>query len=128
MGTFALSSGHYGAFYQKAQKVRMLIKQDFLAAFKEVDAILGPITPSTAYKIGEKCNDPISMYLGDIFSIPANLAGLPAMSMPGGMIDGLPVGIQLIGRSFEEATLLRIAHHYQQVTDWHTQIPADFLT
>ncbi len=123
IGTFALSSGFYGSFYRKAQKMKMLIANDFEQAFESCDLILGPITPTVAYRLGEKTSDPVSMYLGDIFSIPANLAQLPALSMPGGMIDGLPVGIQLIGPRWQEGLLLQAAHAYQQVTDWHQRIP-----
>jgi len=119
IGTYALSAGYYDAYYIQAQKVRRLIKQDFVAAFNDVDVILGPTTPSPAFALGAKNNDPITMYLEDIFTIPANLAGLPAMSLPAGFVDGLPVGFQLIGNDFSEARLLNIAHKFQSETDWH---------
>jgi aspartyl-tRNA(Asn)/glutamyl-tRNA(Gln) amidotransferase subunit A len=124
IGTYALSAGYYDAYYLKAQKVRNLISQDFKAAFESVDVILGPTTPTTAFKHGENSDDPVAMYLNDIFTIPANLAGLPALSAPCGFVDGLPVGLQLVGNYFDEARLLNIAHQYQQVTDWHRQLPA----
>ncbi len=124
IGTYALSAGYYDAYYIKAQKVRNLISQDFSQAFEQVDVILGPTTPTTAFKQGENSDDPVAMYLNDIFTIPANLAGLPALSAPCGFVDGLPVGLQLVGNYFEEGRLLNIAHQYQQVTDWHTQVPA----
>ncbi len=114
MGTYALSSGYYDAYYLKAQKVRQLVSDDFRQAFKEVDVILGPTTPTTAFKIGEKASDPIQMYLSDIYTIAVNLAGLPGMSIPAGSIDGLPVGVQLIGNYFNEAKLLNVAHIYQR--------------
>ena len=124
VGTYALCAGYYDAYYNKAQQIRRLIQQDFLQAFDEVDLILGPTTPHTAFKIGEKNNDPVSMYMEDIFTLSLNLAGLPGMSVPCGTVNGLPVGMQLIGNYFDEARLLNIAHQFQQVTDWHTQTPA----
>lgn len=123
IGTYALSAGYYDAYYLKAQRVRNLISQDFRSAFENVDVILGPTTPTPAFKLGENSDDPVAMYLNDIFTIPANLAGLPALSAPCGQVEGLPVGLQLVGNYFEEARLLNIAHQYQQVTDWHRQIP-----
>ncbi len=126
VGTYALSAGYYDAYYLKAQQVRRLIRDDFVQAFKEVDIIMGPTAPGTAFKLGERCDDPVTMYLSDIYTIAANLAGLPGMSIPAGMVDGLPVGLQLIGNDFEEARLLNAAHRYQQVSDWHTQMPAGF--
>lgn len=126
MGTYALSSGYYDAYYLKAQKIRRLISDDFEKAFKEVDIIMGPTTPTPAFKLGEKSNDPVSMYLSDIYTISVNLAGLPGMSIPTGFVDGLPVGIQLISNYFTEARLLNIAHKYQQVTKWHEQMPDQF--
>ncbi len=125
IGTYALSAGYYDAYYLKAQKVRNLISQDFTQAFENVDVILGPTTPTPAFKQGENSDDPVAMYLNDIFTIPANLAGLPALSAPCGFVEGLPVGLQLIGNYFDEARLLNIAHQFQQVTDWHLQMPAD---
>jgi aspartyl-tRNA(Asn)/glutamyl-tRNA(Gln) amidotransferase subunit A len=126
IGTYALSAGYYDAYYLKAQKVRGLIRQDFMDAFKKVDVIMGPTSPTPAFKLGEKTNDPISMYLSDIYTIAVNLAGLPGMSIPAGFVNHLPVGLQLIGNFFEEARLLNVAHHYQKVTDWHTRTPKDF--
>ncbi len=126
MGTYALSAGYYDAYYIKAQQVRRLIRDDFVKAFEEVDVILGPTTPDTAFKLGEKADDPVSMYLSDIYTIAVNLAGLPGMSIPCGMVNGLPAGLQLIGNYFEEGRLLNVAHQYQQVTDWHQQVPAGF--
>jgi len=126
VGTFALSSGYYDDYYIKAQKIRQLISQEHHQAFKEVDVILGPTTPSPAFKVGEKINDPISMYLMDIYTIPNNLAGFPGISIPAGFVEGLPVGVQLTGHYFAEAKLLNAAHQYQQVTDWHLQIPEGY--
>ncbi len=126
MGTYALSAGYYDAYYIKAQKVRRLISEDFKRALSEVDVIMGPVAPSTAFGIGEKIGNPIEMYLSDIYTIAINLAGVPAMSIPAGFVSGLPVGLQLIGNYFSEARLLNIAHQYQQVTDWHQQMPKGF--
>ena len=123
VGAFALSSGYYDAYYRKAQQVRRLIKNDFLEAFKSVDAILGPTTPGPAFRIGENAHDPQSMYLQDIYTISANLAGLPAISLPAGFIEDLPAGIQLIGNYFDEATLLNLGHQFQGRTEWHKQAP-----
>ena len=125
-GTYALSEGYYDAYYLKAQKTRRLISQDFRNAFEQVDIILSPTTPTTAFAQGEKSNDPIAMYLADIFTISTNLAGLPALSIPAGFIDELPIGLQLIGNYFDEAKLFNVAHQYQQVTDWHQRQPALF--
>ena len=122
-GTYVLSAGYYDAYYLKAQKVRQLIAQDFRDAFKEVDVLMGPTTPTPAFAIGAKMADPITMYLNDIYTIGANLAGLPALSIPCGLVAGLPVGLQLIGTHFAEGTLLKAAHAYQRETDWHRQIP-----
>ncbi|MDE3738425.1 Asp-tRNA(Asn)/Glu-tRNA(Gln) amidotransferase subunit GatA [Pseudomonas resinovorans] len=126
VGTYALSAGYYDAYYLKAQKIRRLIKNDFVSAFNEVDVILGPTTPNPAWKLGEKNNDPVAQYLEDIYTITANLAGLPGLSMPAGFIDGLPVGVQLLAPYFQESRLLNVAHQYQQATDWHTRAPAGF--
>jgi len=126
MGTYALSTGYYDAYYLKAQKIRRLISEDFKAALATVDVIMGPVTPSTAFGIGEKMDDPIAMYLSDIYTIAINLAGLPAMSIPAGFVANMPVGLQLIGDYFAEDRLLNIAHQYQQVTDWHNFIPTGF--
>ena len=125
-GTYVLSSGYYDAYYLQAQKIRRLIANDFTRAFQEVDVIMGPTSPTTAFKLGEKTSDPVSMYLSDIYTIAVNLAGLPAMSIPAGFVEQLPVGLHIIGKHFAESYLLNIAHQYQQVTDWHKQIPAEF--
>ena len=123
IGTYALSAGYYDAYYLKAQQLRRLIKEDFQQAFESVDFILAPTTPEPAFEIGAKTDDPVSMYLQDIYTISLNLAGLPGLSLPVGFVDGLPVGMQLIGNYFDEAGLLATAHAYQQVTDWHQQRP-----
>ena len=125
-GTYVLSAGYYDAYYLKAQKVRQLISDDFKSAFKNVDVIAGPTAPTTAFAIGEKTDDPVTMYLNDIYTIGANLAGLPGISVPCGFVDGLPVGLQLVGPHFAEETILACAHQYQQLTDWHTKGPEDF--
>ena len=125
VGAYALSAGFYDAYYKKAQQVRRLIKNDFAAALQEVDLIAGPVTPTPAFRRGEKTSDPVEMYLEDIFTIALNLAGLPGMSVPCGQVNGLPVGLQLIGNYFDEARLLNAAHQFQQATDWHLQKPAD---
>jgi aspartyl-tRNA(Asn)/glutamyl-tRNA(Gln) amidotransferase subunit A len=125
-GTYVLSAGYYDAYYLKAQKVRALINSDFLRAFGEVDLLLGPTAPTPAFGLGDKTADPITMYLNDIYTIGANLAGLPAMSIPCGFAAGLPVGVQLIGPHFGEARLLAAAHRYQQETDWHLKSPGGF--
>ena len=122
-GTYVLSAGYYDAYYLKAQKVRQLIAADYAEAFKSVDMIAGPTTPTPAFELGAKTDDPITMYLNDIYTIGANLAGLPGMSVPCGFVDGLPVGLQIVGPHFAEARLLNIAHRYQQATDWHTRAP-----
>jgi len=126
IGTYALSAGYYDAYYLKAQQVRRLIREDFMRAFAEVDVIMGPTAPSTAFRLGEKADDPVSMYLSDIYTIAANLAGLPAMSIPAGFVDGMPVGLHLVGNYFAEARLLNVAHGYQQVSDWHRRCPAGY--
>ena len=126
VGTFALSAGYYDAYYLKAQQIRRLISDDFRRAFAEVDVIMGPTSPTVAFKLGEKVNDPITMYLSDIYTIAVNLAGLPGLSLPAGFADGLPVGLQLIGNYFAEERLLNVAHQYQQLTDWHQRAPAAF--
>jgi aspartyl-tRNA(Asn)/glutamyl-tRNA(Gln) amidotransferase subunit A len=125
IGTYVLSAGYYDAYYLQAQKVRQLIKQDFDAAFKQVDAIATPTTPTPAFKVGEKVSDPVTMYQCDIYTLALNLAGLPGLSMPAGFINGLPVGMQLMGHYLQEAKLLNIAHQYQQQTNWHLQHPTD---
>ena len=126
IGTYALSAGYYDAYYLKAQQIRRLISEDFKKAFEQVDVILGPTTPESAFKIGEKTADPVTMYLSDIYTISINLAGLPAMSVPCGFSDSLPVGMQLIGNYFEEDNLLNFAHQYQMDTDWHKKTPEGF--
>jgi len=123
-GTYVLSAGYYDAYYLKAQKVRNLINADFKRAFAEVDLLAGPTTPTPAFGIGAKVDDPITMYLNDIYTIGANLAGLPALSAPCGLVDGLPVGLQLIGPHFAEPRLLEAAHAYQRETDWHRRAPS----
>ena len=126
VGAYALSAGYYDAYYLQAQKIRRLIKNDFMNAFAEVDVILGPTTPNPAWKIGAKNADPIAEYLEDFYTITANLAGLPGLSMPAGFADGLPVGVQLLAPYFQEGRLLNVAHQYQLVTDWHTRSPEGF--
>jgi len=123
IGTYALSAGFYDAYYLKAQKCRQLVANDFSEAFKAVDVILSPTTPGTSFKAGEKSDDPIEMYLQDIFTIPANLAGLPGISIPCGENSGLPLGMQLVGNSLQEDKLLQFAHSYQMNTDWHKKMP-----
>jgi len=124
LGTYALSAGYYDAYYLKAQGVRALIKQNFDAAFQRCDAIITPTAPSTAFKIGEKIEDPLQMYLSDIYTISVNLAGLPALSLPCGFDgDGMPIGLQIIGKHFDEATILRLAYAYEQATEWHRRKP-----
>ena len=123
IGTYALSAGYYDAYYLKAQKIRRLISDDFVAAFEKVDVIMGPTSPEVAFKAGEKSNDPVSMYLSDIYTIATNLAGLPGMSVPCGFSNNMPVGLQIIGNYFDELRLLNVAHQYQQTTDWHKQMP-----
>ena len=125
-GTYVLSAGYYDAYYLKAQKVRQLISDDFSRAFENVDVIAGPTTPTPAFELGDKTDDPITMYLNDIYTIGANLAGLPALSTPCGMVDGLPVGLHLVGPHWAEESLLRMAHQYQAQTDWHTLCPDGF--
>ncbi len=124
LGTYALSAGYYDAYYLKAQKVRTLIKQDFDRAFQQVDVIVAPTSPSVAFKIGEKVDDPIQMYLADIFTLAQALAGIPAISIPCGFADGLPVGLQIMGRALDEIRVLQVAYAYEQATDWHTKKPA----
>ncbi len=126
VGAYALSSGYYDAYYLKAQQIRQLISRDFIEAFKQVDVILGPTTPTPAFRLGEKKDDPVAMYLADIYTIAVNLAGLPGMSLPCGFADKLPVGLQLIGNYFDEARLLNVAHQYQLATDWHRHLPDGF--
>jgi len=126
VGTYALSAGYYDAYYRKAQKIRRLIKQDFQDAFKEVDVIMAPVAPNTAFKLGEMVDDQVSMYLADLYTIPVSLAGLPGMSIPIEQANGMPVGLQIIGNYFDEARLLNVAHQYQLNTDHHLQTPEQF--
>ncbi|GAG68833.1 unnamed protein product, partial [marine sediment metagenome] len=122
LGTFVLSSGYYDAYYLKGQKTRTLIKQDFEDAYKKCDLIVAPTCPAPAFKLGEKTDDPLQMYLADIYTISANLAGIPALSIPCGFTkDHLPIGLQLMGRHFDEETLLKVGHHFQQNTDFHSK-------
>ncbi|MDF2903150.1 MAG: gatA [Bacillus sp. (in: firmicutes)] len=123
LGTFALSSGYYDAYYKKAQKVRTLIKQDFEKVFEKYDVIVGPTTPTPAFKIGEKTADPLTMYANDILTIPVNLAGVPGISVPCGFSNGLPLGLQIIGKHYDEKTVYRVAHAFEQATDFHKQKP-----
>ena len=123
VGTYALSAGYYDAYYKKAQQARRLISNDFKQALASVDVIAGPTTPGPAFALGAKSNDPVAMYLEDVYTLAVNLAGLPGMSVPAGFVDGKPVGLQLIGRHFGEAGLLNLAHRYQLATDWHTRSP-----
>jgi aspartyl-tRNA(Asn)/glutamyl-tRNA(Gln) amidotransferase subunit A len=126
IGTYVLSAGYYDAYYLKAQKIRHLIADDFKRAFEQVDVIMGPTSPTTAFPLGSKMDDPVSMYLNDIYTIATNLAGLPGMSIPVEPVDGLPVGLQIIGNYFQEARLLNVAHRYQHATHWHQAAPAGF--
>ncbi|MED5430468.1 MAG: Asp-tRNA(Asn)/Glu-tRNA(Gln) amidotransferase subunit GatA [Pseudomonadota bacterium] len=123
IGTYALSAGYYDAYYLKAQRIRQIITSEFAEAFKEVDLILGPTAPDSAFKIGEKTNDPIAMYLSDIFTVSANLAGIPAMSIPMGFKKNMPLGLQIIGNHFDESKILSLANHFQKLTDWHKKKP-----
>lgn len=123
LGTYALSSGYYDEYYSKAAKVRTKVKQDFEKAFEKVDVIVEPVSPTTAWNIGEKVNDPLKMYLADIYTISANLAGIPGLSVPCGFSDGLPVGLQILGKQFDEETVLRVGYAYEQATDWKKQKP-----
>ena len=125
LGTYVLSSGYYDAYYLRAQKVRTLIRHDFLKAFESVDAIVTPTTPTAAFKIGEKSDDPLQMYLSDIFTISCNLAGICGVSLPCGFTKSprLPIGLQLLGKPFGEETLLKLAHAYEQSTAWHKEKP-----
>src|SRR6202522_2361269 len=125
-GTYVLSAGYFDAYYLKAQKARRMITDDFRSAFEKVDLVIGPTTPTPAFDIGAKMDDPVLMYLNDIYTIGANLAGLPGVTVPCGFVDGLPMGLQLIGPHFAEAKLLNAAHQYQQATDWHTHAPRGY--
>jgi len=124
VGTYALSEGFYDAYYVKAQRIRRMIKNDFVQAFEKVDVIMGPVTPTPAFDIGSKTKDPVAMYLEDIYTLSINLAGIPALSTPAGFVNGRPVGLHIMGNYFSEAKLLNVAHQLQQVTDWHMQTPS----
>jgi len=126
VGAYALSSGFYDAYYLKAQKLRRIVRDDFTQAFESCDVIMGPVAPTPAFNIGEKTDDPTSMYLADLYTIPVNLAGLPGISVPAGFVNDRPVGLHIVGPYFSEAKLLNVAHQYQQVTDWHTKTPAQY--
>ncbi len=126
IGTYVLSAGYYDAYYLKAQQLRRIIKEDFQRAFEQADVLMGPTSPSVAFRLGEKLDDPVTMYLCDIYTNAVNLAGLPAMSIPAGFVESMPVGLHIIGNYFDEARLFNVAHRYQQVTDWHTRIPLGF--
>jgi len=123
LGTYALSAGYYDAYYLKAQKVRTLIKKDFDEAFEKVDVIVAPTSPTVAFKLGEKVEDPLKMYLSDVFTIPVNLAGICAISIPCGFSEGLPVGLQIMGPAFGEEKILQVAYAYEQATQWHLKRP-----
>jgi aspartyl-tRNA(Asn)/glutamyl-tRNA(Gln) amidotransferase subunit A len=123
LGTYALSAGYYDAYYLKAQKVRTLIRHEFQDVFNTVDAIVAPTSPSVAFNVGSRIDNPMQMYLSDILTIPANIAGIPAISIPCGTDDGLPVGLQIMGNHLNEETILRIAYSYEQSSDWHLQRP-----
>lgn len=123
LGTYALSAGYYDAYYLKAQKVRTLIKRDFDEAFKKFDVLVAPTSPTVAFKIGEKVDDPLQMYLSDVFTLSLNLAGICGISIPCGFADGLPVGLQIMGDAFSEEAVLRVAYAYEQATEWHKRKP-----
>ncbi len=123
LGTYALSAGYYEGFFLKAQRARTLIRREFLRALETVDLVLMPVSPTVPFRLGEKVDDPLQMYLADVYTIPVNLAGLPGISVPCGFSNGLPIGLQLIGRPFDEVTVLRAAHAYEQATEWHTRRP-----
>ena len=129
LGTYVLSAGYYDAYYLKAQQVRTLIAQDYARAFEHVDVMAMPTCPTPAFRLGEKIDDPLQMYLADVFTVSANLTGLPAVSVPCGLTPHrLPIGLQLIGRAFDEERVLRVAHAYEQATDWHTQAPSSVMS
>ena len=124
IGTYVLSSGYYDAYYKRAQCVRALIKKDFVEAFEKVDILLTPTTPTPAFKLAANCDDPLTMYLNDIYTVPANLAGIPGISLPCGFTkENLPIGLQFLGKPLDESTMLRAAYTYEQATDWHRQQP-----
>ncbi len=123
LGTYALSAGYYDAYYKKAQQVRTLIAREYEEAFKKVDVIAGPTAPTVAFPIGDKIEDPLAMYLNDVYTVPANLAGIPGISVPCGFLGKLPAGLQILGKHMDEQTILRVAHAYQSVTEWHKSSP-----
>jgi aspartyl-tRNA(Asn)/glutamyl-tRNA(Gln) amidotransferase subunit A len=123
LGTYALSAGYYDAYYLKAQRARTLIQRDFAQAFQRVDALVAPVSPTVAFRLGERTSDPVQMYLSDVFTLPPNIAGLPCLSVPCGFDQGLPVGLQIIGPHLSEETLLRVAFAYEQATEWHKARP-----
>ncbi|MEA3345302.1 MAG: amidase, partial [Chloroflexota bacterium] len=123
LGTYALSAGYYDAYYLKAQQVRTLIKQEFDRAFEKVDLLVASVSPTVAFPIGERVSDPLKMYLSDVLTLSVNLAGICGISVPCGFADGLPIGLQLMGAAFDEATLLRVAYAYEQATEWHERKP-----
>lgn len=124
-GAYVLSAGYYDAYYLQAQRVRQLISDDLQSCFEQVDILAGPTTPTTAFKLGAKIDDPVQMYLNDIYTVSVNLAGLPGISIPCGLVDGLPAGLQLVGPHFAEQSVLNFAHLYQRETDWHTRVPGE---
>jgi len=124
LGTYALSSGYYDAYYRRAQQVRTLIRRDFQQVWEKVDLLAAPTSPTVAFPIGAKTDDPVAMYLSDVCTLPINLAGVPGLVVPCGFSQDLPTGLQLIGKPFDEATLLRVGHAYEQANDWHTRKPA----
>jgi len=124
LGTYALSAGYYDAYYLKAQKVRTIIRREFDQAFEKFDALVTPTSPTVPFKIGEKTDNPVQMYLSDVCTLPINIAGLPAISIPAGFVDGLPFGLQIIGKPFSEETLFRVAYAYEQATGWQKKTPA----
>jgi len=123
LGTYALSAGYWDEYYSKAAKVRTLVKRDFEQAYQKVDVIVGPVSPTTAWNLGEKIDDPLKMYLADIYTVAANLAGIPGLSVPCGFSDGLPVGLQILGKQWDEETILRVGYAYEQATDWKKEKP-----
>ncbi len=124
LGTFALSSGFYDAYFKKAGQMRTLIIQDFEKVFEDYDLVVGPTTPTTAFKLGDKGTDPVTMYMNDILTIPANMAGLPAMSVPAGLVDGMPVGLQIIGKAFDEESVYRAGYAFEQATEFNKNVPS----
>lgn len=124
IGTYALSAGYYEAYYKRAQQVRTLIRRDFARAFERFDVLITPTSPTVAFRLGERAQDPLAMKLADVCTIPANMAGVPGISLPCGFAEGLPIGLQIMGRPFDEETVLRVAYTYEQATEWHQRRPA----